>query len=149
MDIIGELSKIINRKVNNNVTFYLKNIPILTVNFEKNSNAVIITNNMKELRNYELKLEGEVDYFVSYVTNILVYSGVDELIETSKDSKIKFYSDPYLYGEIEENKVIVEKEEVADEETTIHKKYEIATTIKLSGLTIADIVGAFALQFYD
>ena len=152
MDIIGELSKIINTKVNDNLTFYLGDIPIITVNFEKDRSSIIITNNMNELRYNKLEFNDDVDEFVIKTRDILIYSGVEDMVKKSKGSKIRFVSMPLINGEVSERGIIIEKEEVdvdnTGEEDIINKKYEINADIGLSGLTLANVIGAFALQFY-
>ena len=152
MNIINELSRVISTKRYKNITFYLNTVPILTVDFGKDRKATVLVNNMKELRNYEVEFNGDVDGFVSDIYNILVYSGVDELINTSKDKKVTFYSEPYLHGTVDGNGINIEFDEVdfgdRREPNMVHKKYEISDSIVLSGFIVSQIAGMFAYLLF-
>ena len=148
MDIVDELIRVINTKRYNSITFFLNTIPIITTSFGKDRKATVLVNNMKEIRSYEVEFNGDIDTFVSDMYNILVYSGVDELIQTSKDPEVMFYSEPYLHGVISKDGITVELDEVnfddRGEPNMVHKKYEINADVQLSGLTIPKITSAFA-----
>jgi len=148
MDIVDELIRVVNAKRYYSITFYLNTVPIITINFGKDKKITVLVNNMKEIRSHEVEFNGDVDTFVSDMYNILVYSGIDELIQTTKDPKVTFYSEPYLHGTISKDGITVELDEVdfgdRREPNMVHKKYEINADVQLSGLIIPKIASAFA-----
>jgi hypothetical protein len=152
MSLIEELSRVVHEKKYNNITLSINGIPIITVNFLKDGKVVVLLNNMNELRYYELHYHGDVDKFASEVNDILIYSGVDQMIRKMRGSSIKFYGDPYLEGEIREKKLIISQGEVdldeEGEEVVRSDKHEITAVIGLTGVTVSKIIGAFALQYY-
>jgi hydroxyethylthiazole kinase-like sugar kinase family protein len=152
MSLVEELTRIIHEKKYNNITLSINGIPIITVNLLKDEKVIILVNNMNELRYYELHYSGDIDKFASEVNDILIYSGVDSMIRKMRGSSIKFYGDPYLEGEIRENKLIISQGEVdldeEGEEVVRSDKHEITAVIGLTGVTVSKIIGAFALQYY-
>jgi hypothetical protein len=152
MDLLKELVRVIPTGKYNNITFYLKDIPIVKVEFNENHDVLIITNNMKDFGHYKLEFRGDVNDFVDKVNDVLTYGGVNQLIEKSKGSKITFNTGSLLNGEISEDSVIINQEEVdrdnTGEEDIIHKKYEINTNIDLSTLMLAEVISVFAFQYF-
>ena len=152
MSLVGELTRVIHSKKYNNIVFFADDIPIVTVNFSEDRNVKIIVNNMEELRCYELKLNDNIDNFVNDVENILIYSGVDVILRKMKGSVIELYAEPYLRGKIRENKIIISQEEVVfnedQDEVRFLNRDEIITVITMTALTLAYVIGAFALQYY-
>jgi len=152
MSLVGELTRVIHSKKYNNIVFFADDIPIVTVNFSEDRNVKIIVNNMEELRCYELKLNDNIDNFVNDVENILIYSGVDAILRKMKGSVIELYAEPYLRGKIRENKIIISQEEVVfnedQDEVRFLNRDEIITVITMTALTLAYVIGAFALQYY-
>ena len=152
MDIVRELVRIIPTERYSNLTFYLKDVPILKVEFDKNHDVLIITNNMKDFGYYKLEFRGDIDDFINKVVNILRYSGVEELIEKSKGLKVVFKTGELLNGEISEDSIVVNQEEVdrdnSGEEDIIDKKYEINASIGLSSFTLAKVICAFVFQYF-
>ena len=152
MSLVGELTRVIHSKKYNNIVFFADDIPIVAVNFSEDRNVKIIVNNMEELRCYELKLNDNIDNFVNDVENILIYSGVDVVLRKMKGSVIELYAEPYLRGKIRENKIIISQEEVVfnedQDEVRFLNRNEIITVITMTALTLAYVIGAFALQYY-
>ncbi len=152
MDLVKELVRVIPTERYNHVVFYLKDMPIVRAEFHKRCDILIITNNMKDLGHFKLMYMGNINDFINEANNILIYSGVDELIKKSEGSKITFRSWASIYGEINKDGIIVEQDEKdidnTGEEDTIHKKYEINTSIDLSGLTLAKLIGVFVFQYF-
>jgi len=152
MSLVGELTRVIHSKKYNNIVFFADDIPIVAVNFSEDRNVKIIVNNMEELRCYELKLNDNIDNFVNDVENILIYSGVDAILRKMKGSVIELYAEPYLRGKIRENKIIISQEEVVfnedQDEVRFLNRNEIITVITMTALTLAYVIGAFALQYY-
>jgi len=152
MSLVGELTRVIHSKKYNNIVFFADDIPIVAVNFSEDRNVKIIVNNMEELRCYELKLNDNIDNFVNDVENILIYSGIDAIIRKMKGSVIELYAEPYLRGKIRENKIIISQEEVVfnedQDEVRFLNRNEIITVITMTALTLAYVIGAFALQYY-
>jgi len=152
MSLVGELTRVIHSKKYNNIVFFADDIPIVAVNFSEDRNVKIIVNNMEELRCYELKLNDNIDNFVNDVENILIYSGVDAILRKMKGSVIELYAEPYLRGKIRENKIIISQEEVVfnedQDEVRFLNRDEIITVITMTALTLAYVIGAFALQYY-
>jgi len=152
MSLVGELTRVIHSKKYNNIVFFADDIPIVAVNFSEDRNVKIIVNNMEELRCYELKLNDNIDNFVNDVENILIYSGIDTIIRKMKGSVIELYAEPYLRGKIRENKIIISQEEVVfnedQDEVRFLNRNEIITVITMTALTLAYVIGAFALQYY-
>jgi hypothetical protein len=152
MSLIEELSRIVYAKRYNIVTFLINGTPIVTANFLKDGKVTILVNNMKEIRYYELSYNGDTSNFADEVTNILIYSGIDSMIRELRGSIIKFYGEPYLEGEIRENKLIINQRETdldeEGEEVERSDKREITAVIGLTGVTLAKTISAFALQFY-
>jgi len=146
MSLIEKLLRVLDYKGYSNVTFYLRGIPITTVMLGKDKNVILITNNMKELRYNVVPYNENVDNFVKEVEDTLVYNGVDELIKRSKGFKIEFNSEPYLKGEISENKITIDQVDVdvddKDGEVTITKRYGITTVIEMKAKTVAEVIGA-------
>ena len=152
MSLVGELTRVIHTKKYNHIIFLADDIPIVAINFSEDRNIKIIVNNMEELRCYEVKLNDNVDNFVNDVENILIYAGVDTIVRKMKDSVIELYAEPYLRGKIRENKIIISQEEVVfnedQDEVRFLNRDEIITVITMTALTLAYVIGAFALQYY-
>ena len=152
MDIVKELAYILNTKRYKDITFYLDTVPILTISFDKDRKITVFVNNMKELRGYNVTFDGGVDTFIMDVDNIVMSTGVDELIRNSKDSKVSFRSEPFLYGEVSKDGIVIERdvEDYNDENepVMIHKKYEIKFDAEPLDLTMSRIAGAFAYLQY-
>jgi hypothetical protein len=152
MSLVGELTRVIHAKKYSDVVFLADDIPIVAVNFSEDRNVKIIVNNMEELRCYELKVNDNIDNFVSDVEDILIYSGVDTIVRKMKDSVIEFYAEPYLKGKIRENKIIISQEEVMfnedQDDVRFLNRNEITAVITMTALTLAQVIGAFALQYY-
>ena len=146
MSLIEKLLRVFDYKEYSNVTFYLRGIPIATAMICKDKNVILITNNMKELRYNTVHYNENVDSFVKEVEDVLVYSGVDELIKRSRGFKIEFSSEPYLKGEISENKITIDQVDVdvddKDGEVTITKRYGITTVVEMKARTVAEVIGA-------
>ena len=148
MSLVDELIKILHGSKYSILTFYLKDVLIVTVIFTENKDAVIITDNMC----YKVPYNGVVNSFVSEVYNMLVYSGVDELVRKSKGSSIEFDSEPYLYGEITQNMLFIEQDADIDdmgEGITISKRYGITAISEVTSRTLAEVIGAFAYQNFS
>ena len=152
MSLIEQLIRVIHEKKYHSVTFSINAMPIITVNFLKDGKVVVLLNNMEELRCYELKFEGDVDKFVNDIENMLIYSGIDPIIKKMKVQYIDFYGEPYLKGKIIENKIIITQQDVMIDddgsEVTFNNRDEVTAVVTLSGITIAQVIGAFVLQFY-
>jgi hypothetical protein len=152
MSLIEQLARVIHVKKYNSITFSVNDVPIITANFLENNKVIILINNMKELRYYELSYNGDVNSFANDVNDVLIYSGVDPMVRKLKGSSIKFYGEPYLEGEIRENKLIISQSKVdLDEEggeVVSSDRHEITAVIGLTGVTLAKTISAFALQFY-
>ena len=152
MSLVGELTRVIHSKKYTNIVFLADDIPIVAVNFSEDRNVKIIVNNMEELRCYEVKLNDNIDNFVNDVENILIYAGVDTIVRKMKDSVIELYAEPYLRGKIRENKIIISQEEVVfnedQDEVRFLNRNEIIAVITMTALTLAQVIGAFALQYY-
>ena len=152
MSLIGELSRIIGDRRYNELTFSVNGIPIITVEYRKDKEVLILINNMEKLRVYSYKFEGDVDKFVKDVENAFVYSGIDEIIKKLRGVSIKFYAEPYLDGEVMPNKVIVNKGDVSideeGQEFVYSNRYEITGVIELKSYTLAEIITAFAVPHY-
>jgi len=152
MSLVGELTRVIHAKKYSNVVFLADDIPIVAVNFSEDRNVKIIVNNMEELRCYEVKLNDNIDNFVNDVENILIYAGIDTIVRKMKGSVIELYAEPYLRGKIRENKIIISQEEVVfnedQDEVRFLNRNEIITVITMTALTLAYVIGAFALQYY-
>jgi len=152
MSLIEELIRVIHARKYNIITFLVNDVPVVTVNFLKDRKVILLVNNMKEIRNYELTYNEDIDKFADEVINVFVYSGVDTMIRKFKGSIMKFYGEPYLEGEIRENKLIISQEEAdldeEGEEVVRSDRHEITAVIGLTGVTLAKTIGAFALQFY-
>jgi len=152
MSLVGELTRVIHTKKYNHIIFLADDIPIVAINFSEDRNIKIIVNNMEELRCYEVKLNDNIDNFVNDVENILIYAGVDTIVRKMKDSVIELYAEPYLRGKIRENKIIISQEEVVfnedQDEVRFLNRDEIITVITMTALTLAYVIGAFALQYY-
>jgi hypothetical protein len=107
---------------------------------------------MEELRCYELKIKDNVDEFKNEVNSVLIYSGIDTIVRKLRGMSIKFHAEPYLDGEIMKNRVIINKGEISiDEEGekfVYSNRYEISAVIELTGYTLAEVISAFALQYY-
>ena len=152
MALIQELSNIIHPKKYNNITFSVNGIPIITVNFLKDGKVMLLVNNMKELRYYELDFDKNTDNFADEVLDKLIYSGIDPMIRELRGSTIKFEGEPYLEGEIMKNKLIISQGKTdldeGGEEVVVSDKHEITAVIGLTGVTLAKTITAFALQYY-
>ena len=152
MSFVVELTYILNNRRYSSLTFSIDGIPIVTVNFGKDRIVDVIINNMEELRYYRFKFESDDSKLADEIENVLIYSGVDEIVRKSDGSKITFHAEPYLNGEIKGDEIVIEQGEVSlDEEhgeVLLHKRYEIDGVIEISGHTLAEIIRAFALQFY-
>jgi len=152
MSLVGELTRVIHSKKYTNIVFLADDIPIVAVNFSEDRNVKIIVNNMEELRYYELKVNNDIDNFVSDVEDILIYSGVDTIVRKMNGSGIEFYAEPYLKGKIRENKIIISQEEILlnedGDEIRFLNRNEIIAVITMTALTLAQVIGAFALQYY-
>jgi len=152
MSLIEELTRVIHPKKYNNVTFLLDNIPIVTINFLKDGKVILLINNMKELRYYELNYNANADNFTNDVLDKLIYSGVDTMLRQSKGSAMEFQGEPYLEGKIMKNKLIINQGETdldeEGEEVVRSDRHEITAVIGLTGVTLAKTISAFALQFY-
>jgi len=152
MSLVGELTRIIHTKKYNHIIFLADDIPIVAVNFSEDRNIKIIVNNMEELRCYEVKLNDNIDNFVNDVENILIYAGVDTIVRKMKDSVIELYAEPYLRGKIRENKIIISQQEILfnedQDEVRFLNRNEIIAVITMTALTLAQVIGAFALQYY-
>jgi len=152
MDIVKELAYVLNTKRYKDITFYLDSVPIITIFFDKDRKITVFVNNMKELRGYNIEFDGGVDTFIMDIDNIMMSTGVNELIQTSKDPKVSFHSEPYLYGTISKDGIVIERdvEDYNDENepVMIHKKYEIKFNAEPLGLTVSRIAGAFAYLQY-
>ena len=153
MFLIEQLTRVIHEKKYHSVTFSINAIPIVTANFLKDRKVVVLLNNMEELRYYEFKFEGDVDKFVNDVNNMLIYSGIDPMIRKMSVKCIDFHGEPYLIGKILENKIIINQQDMMfdedDSEVTFLDRKEVITDVTLTGLTIAEIIGTFALQLYN
>ena len=153
MSLIEQLTRVIHEKKYHSVTFSINEVPIVTANFGKEYVVNIIFNNMEELRCYQFKFEGDVDKFVNDVNNMLIYSGIDPMIRKMKVQYIDFYGEPYLKGKIIENKIIIMQQDVMIDddgsEVTFNNRDEVTAVVTLTGLTIAQVIGAFALQLYS
>jgi hypothetical protein len=152
MSLVGELTHVIHTKKYNHIIFLADDIPIVAVNFSEDRNIKIIVNNMEELRCYEVKLNDNIDNFVNDVENILIYAGIDTIVRKMKDSVIELYAEPYLRGKIRENKIIISQEEILlnedQDEVRFLNRNEIIAVITMTALTLAQVIGAFALQYY-
>ena len=148
MSLVEKLIRILDNKKYATLTFSLRGIPIITTIFGKDKDVVLITNNMKELRYNTVLYNGDVNSFVKEVENVLVYTGIDELIKRSKGFKIALDSEPYLDGEISENKIVIDQVDVdvddKDGEVNISKRYGITAVVELRAKTLAEVIGAFA-----
>jgi len=152
MDIVRELIRVIPTERYNHVVFYFEDIPIVRAEFHKKYEISIITNSMKDLGYWKIEYMGSINDFIDDVNNILMYSGVDELIKKSEGSKITFRSWASIYGEINKDRIIIEQDEKdinnVGEEYIVHKKYEVNVNISLSGRTLSEVIGAFMFQYF-
>jgi len=82
----------------------------------------------------------------------LIYSGIDTILKKMKGSVIELYAEPYLRGKIRENKITISQEEVVfnedQDEVRFLNRNEITAVITITALTLAQVIGAFALQYY-
>jgi len=152
MSLMEELTRIIHAKKYHTVTFSVNSIPIVTARFQKDKKVDIIINNMEELRCYKFNADKDIGEFVNDVRNMLIYSGIDPMIRKMEVQCVDLYAEPYLKGKILENKVIVDQQgtmfdDDGDEITFLERK-EVIADIGLTGYTLAEIIGAFALQLY-
>jgi hypothetical protein len=152
MDIVKELIRVIPTERYNHIIVYLGGMPIVRAEFHKKYDISIITNNMKDLGHYKLEYVGNINDFINEVNNILVHSGVDELIKKSEGSKITFRSCASLNGEINKDSIIIEQDEKDNDNTgegnIVHKRYEINASISLSGHTLSNVIGVFVFQYF-
>ena len=148
MSLVERLVHILDNRKYATLTFSLRGIPIVTAIFGKDKDVMIITNNMKELRYNVVLYSGDVNNFVKEIENILVYSGIDELIRKYRGVSIEIDSEPYLSGEISENKITIEQVDTdyndIDGEVTISKRYGITAVVEIKVKTLAEVIGAFA-----
>jgi len=152
MSLIEDLTRVIRSKKYHSITFSVDDMPIMTVIFSKDKKVVMLVNSVEELRYYELAFGDDVESFTNEVKNMLTYNGIDPMIRKMKNPVIEFHGEPYLRGKIRENKIIIiQQDTVFDEdgdEVTFLSRDEIMTTIELTGATLAQIITAFAIQFY-
>jgi len=152
MSLVGELTRVIYPKKYYNVTFSVNSVPIVTVRFQKDKKVIVIANNLEELRCYEFDANKDINEFVKDVENMLIYSGIDPMIRKMNVQCIDFYGEPYLKGKILQNKIIITQQEIMidddGDEVTFNNRDEVTAVIMLSGLTIAQVIGAFVLQYY-
>jgi len=153
MSLVEQLTRVIHEKKYRSVTFSINAVPVVTVNFLKDGKVTVLLNNMEELRCFELTYNGDTDKFVSYIEDILIYSGVDPMIRKMKVSYIDFHGEPYLEGKVLENKIIITQQDVMfdddNDEVTFKTRDEVTAVIELTGHTLAQIIGAFAVQLYN
>ena len=148
MSLAEKIVRILDNRKYTTLTFSLRGIPIVTALLLSNEDIIVITNNMKELRYTKVSYNGDVSKFMKDVEDVLVNNGIDELIKRSKGLSIKFDSEPYLYGEISENKITIDQIDVdvddKDGEVTISKRYGVTTVVEMRAKTVAEVIGAFA-----
>jgi hypothetical protein len=147
-----QISRVLDKRTYNDLTFLVNNIPIITVHFYGNREVEILMNNMEKLKMYMGKISNDVDKYVKDVETAFIYNGIDKMLKELRVTKIKFYAERYIDGIIMQNKIIINRGDTdideKGQEFVLYQKYKIVGTIGLTSHTLAEIITVFAIPHY-
>jgi|GEM_PF-2815776 len=152
MSLMRQLSRVLDRRTYNDLTFFVDGIPIITVYFHTNKEVEMLMNNMEKLKVYMGKISDDVDKCVKDIETAFIYNGIDKMLKERRVMKIKFYAERYIDGIIMQNRMIINRGDTDIDkkgyEFVLYQKYKITGAIELTSHTLAEIVTVFAIPHY-
>ena len=151
MKLYEQLISILHRNSYRDLTFYLNNVPIVSVHINSDRKVFIITNNMDEMNCFEFSYSDlkDVEEFRFQIENLIFGSEVAKLLDNAKAVTFKSL---LLEGVVTEKKIKFEQLEFVDRkgscDITKYKQYTFENDTGITPFTIAVIIIAFVHQFF-
>jgi len=144
MVLYNQLNSILHIHSYNTITFYMNQIPIITLHLDHHTNTItVITNNMQEMNSHTFNYSDNV---IVDIDNALIDDGIYELLMHNQNASITFHA-LFLSGTINSHQVQLEQLEfVGSDDNTHYVTYTFP--INNISLEILEIIASFIHVYF-